>query len=105
MGGGRESGQSYCVTYDVLRTAIHLLLKLPEWLMAGCVTYRTILQICEQTCMKRFMSSDLALRKGLLGQGLTADGGKGISELSDILSCVTSEVSCVTSEVEQSDSA
>ena len=66
-------------------TSILLLLKLPECRMADCVTCRTIRQTREQACMTRFMSTDLALRKGLAGQGLTADGGEGIGELCDIL--------------------
>ena len=85
MGCSRESGQSYRVTYDVLRTTIHLLLKLPECPTADCVTCRTIRQTREQACMTRFMSSDLALQKGLPGQGPSADKGKGIGELCDIL--------------------
>ena len=85
VGCGRESGQSYRVTYDVLRTAVHLLLKLPQCPLADCVTCRTIRQTREQVCMTRFMSSDLALQNGLPGQGLTADGGKEICELCYIL--------------------
>jgi len=85
MCSGRESGQSYRVTYDVVRTAIHLVLKIPECAMADCITCRAIRDTRGQLKMKRFMASDVALAKGLPGAGLTADGGKGINELCEIL--------------------
>ena len=53
--------------------------------MADCLTCRTIRLTREHVNMTRFIHTDVALEKRLPGVGLTADGGKGIGELCDII--------------------
>ena len=85
-GGGRETKQSYEVSYNAMRSAFHIVCTLPTCHDQGCKPCSALRFTVQHAAMRTHLASDLAkVSKSLPVVGVTADSGKAVAAFATLL--------------------
>ena len=84
-GSGRETKQSYEVSYNAMRSAFHIVSTLPTCHDPGCKACSALRSTVQHAAMVAHLASELASSKSLPVVGVTADSGKAVAAFATLL--------------------